>query len=51
MLPDLSRWVGVQGPTMQGAGQERGGLLGGVALKSGGRVALGQFKEHLARGQ
>ena len=48
MLPDLSRWVGVQGATMQGAGQ---GLLGGVALKSGVRVALGRFKEHLARGQ
>ena len=44
MLPDLSRWVGVQGATMQGAGQERGGLLGGRGAQVGSEGGFGTIQ-------
>lgn len=50
VLPDLSRWVGVQEAAVRGAGQGRGGLLGGMALRSGVTVALGRFTWPVSQG-
>lgn len=47
----LTSAVGVQEAAVQQAGQEWGGLLGGMALRSGVRVALGRFRERLACGR